>query len=143
MDYNITRFLEAQNNPYSGFDDAFRQISDGRKTGHWIWYIFPQLKSLGHSSMSKFYGIADLQEAKEYLNNETLASRLRMICSALLQHKDKSAVDILGDIDALKVRSSMTLFDIVSPDDVFADVLNAFYDGKKCGRTLMLNLPKP
>ena len=88
--------------------------------------------------MSRFYGITSLKEAQEYMNNETLSGRLREITSALLEHTDKRAEDILGYVDAMKVKSSMTLFDIVCPNDIFDQVLQQFYGGERCGRTLRM-----
>ena len=134
--YDIQRFIKAQEQSYDGYKQALSEIQQGRKTSHWIWYIFPQIKGLGHSYMSEFYGISGLEEAQEYMKNETLSTRLREITNALLAHSDKSADDILGYIDAKKVKSSMTLFDAVCPDDIFREVLNQFYDGKSCRRTL-------
>ena len=101
----------------------------------------PQMKDLGYSDMSKFYGITSLKEALEYMKNETLSGRLREITAALLEHTDKRAEDILGYVDAMKVKSSMTLFDAVCPGDVFEKVLQQFYGGERCGRTFrMLNI---
>ncbi len=128
---DITRFLEAQNFETNGFPEALEEITDGRKRGHWMWYIFPQLRGLGHSKMANYYGISGLEEAEDYLANQELNSRLRQICSALLRHPDKSAEDIFGRIDAMKLQSSMTLFDSVSPDDIFSEVLDVFFDGER------------
>ena len=112
------------------------EIERGRKRSHWIWYIFPQLVGLGRSCYSTLYGIRDREEAEEYLQNEVLGRRLREITNALLMHNDKSAEEIFGGLDAMKVRSSMTLFDAISPDDIFAQVLDTFYGGKRCEFTL-------
>ncbi|MGN0258184.1 MAG: DUF1810 domain-containing protein [Bacteroides sp.] len=114
--------------PY-GYARALHEITNGCKRTHWIWFIFPQLAALGYSSNAKYFGISSLDEAKAYLNHPILGERLREITMVLLQHRGKSAVDILGDMDAVKVRSCMTLFDAVSPDDIFQEVLNAFYSG--------------
>ena len=133
MPHNLQRFLSAQehDNPI-----ALREIQNGSKQNHWIWYIFPQIQGLGHSSMCQFYGIVNRQEAEAYLAEPTLNARLREITLALLAHKDKTAVQILGHTDALKVKSSMTLFDAVSPNDIYAEVLNTFYNGQRCQKTL-------
>lgn len=132
--FNLNRFLEAQRDNY---DVALQEIKDGSKQSHWIWYIFPQMRGLGYSSMSEFYGICSREEAEAYLKDDRLNKHLREICQALLSHKDEAtAREILGTIDAIKVRSSMTLFDAICPDDIFAEVLNAFYDGQRCYRTL-------
>ena len=108
------------------YENALREITDGRKRTHWIWFIFPQLAVLGHSANAKYYGISGYDEAKAYYEHPILGTRLREITMALLQHHGESAVDILGGIDAVKVRFCMTLFDAVSPDDIFQEVLDAF-----------------
>jgi len=131
----IERFIKAQD-AHNSYQEALKEINDGCKWGHWIWYVFPQIKGLGYSEMSQYYGIDGRAEAEEYLGNETLNKRLHEISTALLAHKGKSAYKILGGIDAKKVRSSMTLFDAIEPNSVFAEVLDAFYDGKRCERTL-------
>lgn len=134
----LQRFLEAQAYMRDGYHDALDEVRKGRKCGHWVWYIFPQLRGLGYSYMSNYYGITGKEEALAYLENETLANRLREVSTALLQHTDKSAYDIFGNIDAIKVRSCMTLFDAVSPNDVFEQVLQQFYGGEQCQRTLKM-----
>ena len=135
--FDLERFIKAQQS-YCGYDTAFTEIKRGRKLSHWIWYIFPQLKGLGSSYSSIFYGIASLDEAKAYLQNDILRERLIEISNALLKN-DKDIVDIVGDIDALKIRSSMTLFHCAdSSIDVFQKVLDKFYDGRKDMRTLNL-----
>lgn len=130
-DNDITRFLDAQNTEWSGYDGALKEIKAGRKTSHWIWYIFPQLRGLGHSRWSYYYGISNRQEAEVYLNHPILGKRLREITEALLEHSDKSVNSIFGGIDALKVKSCMTLFDCIAPSDIFAKVLNTFYNGER------------
>ena len=112
------------------------EITAGEKQGHWIWYVFPQLKGLGMSWTSEFYGIADLDEAKEYLAHPVLGARLWEISSALLKHRQKSPRAILGYPDDLKVCSSMTLFDLIEPNGVFAEVLDVFYGGRRDDGTL-------
>ena len=133
---NIERFVEAQNSSYSGYEVALSEIRAGRKTSHWIWYIFPQFRAFAHSSTADYYGIADRREAELYLSHPILNSRLREITKALLQHTDKSAVEIFGELDAGKVRSSMTMFDYLSPNDIYGQVLDLFYGGVRGGRTL-------
>ena len=124
--YNLTRFLKEQDRYY---EQALQEIQDGMKRSHWIWFIFPQLAILGHSWNAKYYGISGYDEAEAYLNHPILGERLRRITKALLAHREMDASDILGDLDALKVRSCMTLFDAVSPDDIFEKVLKVFYNG--------------
>ena len=134
----IERFLDAQNAAYAGYEQALEEVRNGRKVWHWIWYVFPQMRGLGHSEMADYYGIADREEAEDYLLNFTLNDRLHEISDALLQHQDKSAYSIFGTLDAMKVQSSMTLFDAISPNDVFGKVLDRFYGGVRDKRTLEL-----
>ena len=131
--YDLERFVEAQRRDY---DRALREVRGSRKRGHWIWYIFPQIKGLGYSYNSEFYGISCKEEAKAYLNHPVLGQRLREITQALLDCNNKPAEDIFGFPDVLKVRSCMTLFDLVSPDDIFNDVLSKFYEGQRCDKTI-------
>lgn len=133
MPHNLQRFLSAQEYDYL---IALREIQNGCKQSHWIWYIFPQIKGLGFSHQSQFYGIANRKEAEAYLAEPILNARLREITLALLEHKDKTAQQILGGIDAMKVKSSMTLFDAIAPNDIYAEVLNTFFRGDRCKRTL-------
>ena len=132
--FHLQRFLDAQENDYA---DALREIKQGYKQSHWIWFIFPQVRGLGRSSMAEYYGISSIEEARAYLDHPTLRARLIEISTALLQHKGKStAYEILGTIDAIKVRSSMTLFDHIMPNAIFAEVLNAFYNNERNELTL-------
>ena len=134
MEFNLERFLKAQE---SSYDIALQELNDGRKRSHWMWYIFPQLKALGYSETALYYGIADMEEAKSYLAHPILKARLVACCEAILLHKDKSALRILGDIDAMKLKSSMTLFALASDEEnsVFHQVLTQFYDGKMDAKT--------
>lgn len=129
MDVNsLNRFLDAQEHMYA---TALKEIKNGEKESHWMWYIFPQLRGLGKSQMAYAYGINGLEEAKSYLAHPVLSARLIEISEALLEHKDQDIEDILGDIDAMKLCSSMTLFALISEDDsVFQRVLDYFYDGE-------------
>ena len=125
---SLERFLEAQEHKY---DIALKEIRAGKKRTHWMWYIFPQLRGLGRSQMAYAYGFNGLEEAKAYLDHPVLSARLIEISEALLEHKDQDIEDILGDIDAMKLCSSMTLFALISEDDsVFQRVLDYFYDGE-------------
>ena len=133
IEYDLERFIEAQNMVY---DIALQEIKNGHKRGHWIWFVFPQIKGLGHSYNSEYYGISGTTEAKAYLNHPLLGARLREISQALLDCGNPSADDILGFPDVLKVRSCMTLFDMVSPNDIFKQVLDKYYDGKPCDKTI-------
>lgn len=133
VNYDLERFLKAQEIMYPL---ALKEIKTGKKMGHWIWYVFPQIKGLGHSYNSEFYGISGKEEAKAYLEHPVLGTRLREITQAFLDCGNPSAEDVLGFPDVLKVRSCMTLFDLVSPNDIFNDVLSHFYEGKRCEKTL-------
>ncbi|MBR5282660.1 MAG: DUF1810 domain-containing protein [Alistipes sp.] len=134
---NLNRFVVAQESPYFGYDVALKEIRAGKKSSHWIWYIFPQMRGLGRSHYALFYGIVDVAEATAYLNHQVLGARLREISQALLEHRALSAEQILGGIDACKVRSCMTLFNRLAPNEVFGQVLEAFYDGE-CQATLAM-----
>ena len=129
MDINsLDRFLEAQERMY---EIALKEIKNGEKKSHWMWYIFPQLRGLGRSQMAYVYGINGLKEAKAYLAHPVLSARLIEISEALLDHKGEDIEDILGDIDAMKLRSSMTLFALISKDgSIFHQLLDCFYEGK-------------
>lgn len=131
--YNLDRFLQAQEHAYPY---ALEELKEGRKRSHWIWYVFPQMKGLGRSYNSEFYGISGLEEAKAYLEHPVLGQRLREVCDVILGLPTNDAREIFGGIDSRKLRSSMTLFDLVSPDDVFARVLDKFFEGRRCRMTL-------
>jgi uncharacterized protein (DUF1810 family) len=134
--FNLQRFLDAQKNDYA---DALHEIKQGYKQSHWIWFIFPQMRGLGMSYMAEYYGISSIEEARAYLDHPTLRARLLEISTALLKHKGKStAYEILGTIDAIKVRSSMTLFDHIMPHSVFAEVLDAFYNSERDEKTTQM-----
>ena len=127
---DLERFLAAQDNSGT-FARAMSELRAGRKRSHWMWFVFPQLAGLGHSEMSQTYAIASLDEAREYLADPVLGWRLRESAAALLEHPARSAEEILGPVDALKLRSSMTLFAAADPEEaVFAGVLEAFYGGE-------------
>lgn len=130
----MQRFLDAQKNQYY---IALREMREGSKRSHWIWFIFPQIQGLGQSSESKFYGISDLDEAKAFLSHPVLGARLREITAEVLKHTDSSIRTIMGGgIDVKKFKSSMTLFDAVSPNDIFAKALETFYGGERDNKTL-------
>ena len=134
--YDLDRFVNAQDSETYTYADALNEIKEGHKQGHWIWYVFPQIKGLGHSYRSEFYGIASKEEASVYLKHPVLGKRLRDITCALLDSNNPSAFNILGFPDVLKVQSCMTLFDLVSPNDIFNDVLEKYYEGKRCEKTM-------
>ncbi|WP_208738606.1 DUF1810 domain-containing protein [Bacteroides caecimuris] len=126
-DYNLQRFLDAQQGDY---EHALAEIRNGRKYSHWIWYIFPQLKGLGMSYNSQYYGISGKEEAEAYLSHPVLGERLREITSAFLQLKSKTAEEVFGSLDAMKVLSCMTLFNEVAPGDLFRQVIDRYYQGE-------------
>lgn len=136
----LERFVKAQHDTY---ETAFSEIRQGCKRTPWIWYIFPQLVGLGHSSNARYYGIRNRAEAEAYLNHPVLGSRLRRISERLLTVEGRTAREILGNLDAMKVRSSMTLFDAVSPNDIFGLVLDKYYGGQRCQYTLEMLDEKP
>lgn len=136
VDYDLERFIKAQDSGWATYSEALSEIKEGHKRGHWIWYVFPQIKGLGHSYNSEFYGISGKDEAKAYLEHPVLGKRLRDIAKALLECLNPSAYNILGFPDVLKVQSCMTLFDLVSPNDIFNDVLDKYYEGKRCVKTI-------
>ena len=125
-DYDLERFAGAQDKAYA---TALQELRDGEKRNHWIWYIFPQQKGLGHSLNSEYYGLTGASEARAYLAHPVLGPRLRECCQALLSHKGKRTIDqIMGsNIDVLKLQTSMNLFNRVAPNDIFLEVLQAFY----------------
>ena len=137
INYDLDRFVKAQDSEMYTYADALHEIEEGHKQGQWIWYVFPQIKGLGHSRMSEFYGISSKDEAKAYLEHPVLSNRLRDITQALLNCNNPSAYNILGFPEVLKVQSCMTLFDIVSPNDIYNDVLEKFYEGERCKKTMM------
>ena len=127
MTFDLERFVAAQSPVY---DQVVSELRAGRKTGHWIWFIFPQLAGLGRSEKSRYYGIASLDEARAYLAHAVLGTRLGECAGLLLATEGRTAADVLGSVDAMKVRSSMTLFHRAAPDEpLFRAVLDRFYDG--------------
>lgn len=132
---NLQRFIDGQR---FGYDYALKEIQNGRKDGHWIWYVFPQMKGLGHSPNSQYYGISGKEEAIAYLEHPVLGTRLREITGELLKIEDKTVEEIFSTIDAVKVRSSMTLFDYVCPNNIYMEVLNKYYNGQRDALTLSL-----
>ena len=134
--HNLSRFLEAQAPIYN---QALAELQAAQKRSHWMWFIFPQLAGLGHSSTAQFYAIESKEEAQAYLNHPTLGPRLIECANALLKHDDKSATQILGALDDLKLRSSATLFaQITPPDSPFAQLLKKYYNNQPDPRTLDL-----
>lgn len=133
--YDLLRFLTAQDS-YSQYKTALEEIRNGRKRNHWMWFVFPQLKGLGHSYNADYYGIAGADEARAYRQHPVLRERLREITEALLLLDGLSAKQIFGDVDAMKLRSSMTLFWEATREGLFRKVLDKYYEGKMCDKTL-------
>jgi uncharacterized protein (DUF1810 family) len=132
---DLDRFVAAQD-AGGTYAAALRELRAGRKTSHWMWFVFPQLAGLGRSSTAQAYAIGSLGEARDYLAHPVLGPRLKECAAALLNHTDRSAEAVLGGIDALKLRSSMTLFARAAPEEaVFQRVLDAFYGGEPDART--------
>ena len=132
-DPGLERFLRAQEGAHPA---VLRELRAGRKTGHWIWFEFPQVAGLGYSELSRYYAIASLAEAQAYLAHPVLGARLRACTQALLEVEGRTAEQILGQVDAMKVRSSMTLFhraDAAEP--LFRSVLDRYYGGAVDSRT--------
>jgi uncharacterized protein (DUF1810 family) len=124
---DLDRFITAQQGVYDGVLDELRR---GRKTGHWIWFIFPQLVGLGRSETSRSYAISALDEARDYLAHPVLGARLRECSGLVLASGARTADEFFGSTDAVKLRSSMTLFHRAAPDEpVFTQVLDRYYDG--------------
>jgi uncharacterized protein (DUF1810 family) len=133
---NLNRYIDAQENKYQ---DAFDEIQNGRKESHWMWYVFPQISGLGRSELAIYYAIKDLEEAQDYLEHPVLGPRLINISKLLLGIKGKTAYEIFGSPDDMKLRSCMTLFSsLINTDPVFQQVLDAYFEGKKDERTLNL-----
>lgn len=136
MAQDLMRFLQAQEGSYA---QALAEMKRGRKESHWIWYIFPQMKGLGRSAMSEFYGISGMEEARAYLKDPVLGARLAEICNALLALDVEDIVQVMGRPDDKKLKSSMTLFEAAAEDpEVFQRVLDKYYQGKRDGRTLRM-----
>lgn len=129
----LEEFVQAQDPVW---DSVLHELSRGRKTSHWIWWVFPQLSCLGRSHRARYFGLADIDEARRYLDHPVLGPRLRQAAKLFLMHDDRGPEDILGQTDALKVRSCMTLFEMVEPETVFSEVLKRLYSDQKCQVTL-------
>ena len=134
--FDIERFVRAQGS--GTYEQALTEIRAGRKRSHWIWFVFPQARGLGRSPMAERYGIASRAELDAYVNHPLLRARLTEISQALLALPGSDPVAVLGDIDALKVRSSMTLFELTDVDSVFGAVLGKYYGGSRDELTLRI-----
>ena len=136
---NLQRFVDAQADV---FEAALAEIRSGSKQSHWMWFVFPQLAGLGRSPTAQYFAIASVGEARAYLAHPLLSDRLRLCCEALLPWSGKqSAEAIFGTVDAIKLRSSLTLFDAVEPKTSFAELLDSFFAGERDSATLALLPP--
>lgn len=130
---SLERFVKAQEGSY---EIALNEIKHGRKRSHWMWYIFPQIKGLGYSSTAQYYAIQDKTEAENYLKHPILSKRLTEISEELLKLDSNNASEVFGYPDDMKLKSSMTLFSLVSEQEIFEKVLDKFFDGKIDGKTV-------
>lgn len=134
--FDLERFVSAQEN---SFEVALSEVTRGSKRSHWMWYIFPQLRGLGRSSTAQYYGISGAEEARAYLAHKLLGPRLIAVCEAALAVEDRSATEIFGTPDDMKLRSCATLFAHVSDgDSVFHKILDKYYGGSPDPRTIEL-----
>jgi uncharacterized protein (DUF1810 family) len=128
--YRLERFVDAQDDG-GAYQAALRELRDGRKRSHWMWFVFPQIAGLGQSATSRRYAISSLEEARAYIEHPVLGPRLAECVRTLIERPDASARDIFGGIDAMKLRSSMTLFHRVDPDNpLFIAVLDRYFGGE-------------
>ena len=134
-DATLARFVEAQANSYAA---ALAEIRAGAKRTHWMWFIFPQLRGLGQSPTAHDYGIASLEEARAYLEHELLGPRYRACLDALQQLATSDPVAVFGSIDAIKLRSSLTLFEAAEPDPLFASAIDRWFGGERDAATIKL-----
>ncbi len=132
---NLDRFIEAHEEDY---ERALKEIKNGRKLTHWMWYIFPQIKGLGMSETAQYYEIKSLEEAHAYLDNELLKSHLIEISNELLKLNTNDPEKVFGDIDSLKLKSSMTLFSYISDNEIFNKVIDKYFNGDKDLNTIRI-----
>jgi uncharacterized protein (DUF1810 family) len=131
---SLNRFIKAQDESY---DEIIRELKNGDKVTHWMWYVFPQIACLGQSATAKFYAIQDPGEAQAYLDHPILGKRLLECTQIVISLRGKSALAIFGDVDAMKFRSSMTLFmSVAGSDSVFQEALEKYFKGEPDRKTL-------
>lgn len=129
-DFHLERFVAAQDHAGT-YERALAELRAGRKTGHWMWFVFPQLAGLGRSEMAVHYALGSIEEARAYLTHPVLGARLRECAAAVADIEGRTAEQVLGATDAMKLRSSMTLFARAAPDDpMYPRVLEHWYDGR-------------
>ena len=137
----MQRFVEAQDSD-DAYRDAIAELRSGRKTSHWMWFVFPQIAGLGRSDMARRYAISSIQEARAYVSDPTLGPRLRECALAILETEHRTPQQIMGEIDATKLRSSMTLFSLAAPDEpLFRQVLDRYFAGAADEATIELLRP--
>ena len=135
-DMNLNRFTEAQETVYP---QVLRELKNGKKTSHWMWFMFPQIEGLGYSATARYYSIKGITEASEYMAHPILGARLLECSNIILELEGKTADDIFGYPDNIKLKSSMTLFNSVTPErNVFANVLRKYFSGKQDEQTLSI-----
>lgn len=127
--FSLQRFKNAQD--FGVYDRALQEVKNGKKMSHWMWFVFPQIVGFGHSNNTKYYAIKSADEARAYLKDEILGTRLREMCEALIELPQSNPAEIFGNPDWMKLGSSMTLFDYVSPNDIFAKVLDKYFSGSR------------
>ena len=130
---NLDRFISVQKYVY---EEALTEVKQGNKKSHWMWFIFPQIIGLGESDTAIYYSIVNIEEATKFLSHEILGKRLREITSELLKLKTNDPEEIFGEIDAVKLKSSMTLFDCVEENSIFDEVLKKYFNGQRDELTL-------
>lgn len=132
--FNLSRFLDAQSKTY---EKALSEIKNGKKITHWMWFIFPQIQGLGYSSKSQKYSIKSREEALQYYNHDVLGSRLIEITNAFLNFENKTAFEVFGEPDYIKMNSCMTLFNLIQTEsDIFSKVLHKYYLNSMCQLTI-------
>ena len=133
--YNLQRFVEAQEN---AFDEVLQELAAGEKQSHWMWFVFPQIAGLGTSSTAQYYAISGKAEAHAYLQHAVLGPRFAQCCKILNMLNDITAEDIFGHVDAMKLRSSLTLFAAAGNDPIYTALLGKYFDDKPDQLTLNL-----
>lgn len=139
--FDLARFVKAQEHSYA---TALDEVTNGRKQSHWVWFILPQLRGLGHSEMAHKFGISGMAEAQAYMAHPLLGPRLVEVVQTILQHKASSAGDVLGDTDACKFQSCLTLFSLAAPQVAcFNEALQQFFSSERDAATLKLVAQQP
>lgn len=132
--FDLERFVTAQ---APVWDEVCEQLQAGRKESHWMWFVFPQLAGLGHSAMAMHYGVSGLEEARAYLAHPVLGARLRHACGLLVQLQGRTAVEVFGPVDAMKLRSCLTLFKAAAPQEpLWGECLRKYFGGQEDSLTL-------